>query len=91
VPLLLWLVSSDYRAGGAPSPGSPLARVLPGALSGHVLVATLGLTLALSVGAAALSYYLVELPFLRLKERPLRGLFRGRHPEPRPVLPTPPA
>jgi peptidoglycan/LPS O-acetylase OafA/YrhL len=93
VPLLLWLIGSGYRAGTAATPGSPLERALPGVLSDHVLVAALGSTLVLTVGAAALSYYLVELPFLRLKERRLRAFFnrRAREAEPRPVLPTPPA
>ena len=91
VTLLGWLIGPGYSVGRGPSPRSPLVRGLPGFVSDHVLLAALGSTLALSIGAAALSYYLVELPFLRLKERPLRGLFRARDPEPRPVLPTPPA
>ena len=92
VPLLLWLVGTDYRAGTAAAPGSPLERALPGALSDHVLISALASTLVLTVGAAALSYYVVELPFLRLKERPLRALLdrRPRDADPRPVLPTPP-
>jgi peptidoglycan/LPS O-acetylase OafA/YrhL len=93
VTLLGWLIGPGYSVGLGPSPSSPLVRALPSVLSDHVLLAALVSTLVLSVTAAALSYYLVELPFLRLKERRLRAFFnrRVREAEPRPALPTPPA
>jgi len=93
VTLLGWLIGPGYDVGRGPSSRSPLVRGLPGFVSDHVLLAALGSTLALSVGAAALSYYLVELPFLRLKERPLRAFLdrRGRRgSERQAALPTPP-
>jgi peptidoglycan/LPS O-acetylase OafA/YrhL len=92
VSLLGWLIGADYSAARGLGPSSPLVRGLPDFVSDHVLLAALGSTVALSVGAAALSYYLVELPFLRLKERRLLAFFRRNpgEPEARPVLPTPP-
>ncbi len=63
-PLLNWI------AGGAFGGDHPWLRLLR----------LTALTLAAAVSAAALSYYLVERPFLRLKERRglLAGLLRGR-------------
>jgi peptidoglycan/LPS O-acetylase OafA/YrhL len=93
VSLLGWLLGPRYSAGVEPTAASPVVRLLPATLSDHFIVSILGATLVLSVGAAAVSYYLVELPFLRLKEQRLRRLLRRRErkPEPRAALPRLPS
>lgn len=66
LPIALWLASSNSSQFSAAGLG------LLGAIHALQTPSLLLLTLVVSVGAAATSYYVVELPFLRLKERRVR-------------------
>ncbi|MDX6511374.1 MAG: hypothetical protein QOE36_878, partial [Gaiellaceae bacterium] len=76
LPLVLWLMGTTYTTAYVPDDHSPLVRALPGFLTSHFVVSMLFATLALSFAAATVSYYVVELPLLRLKEWPLETLVR---------------
>ena len=66
LPIALWLASSNSSQFSAAGLG------LLGAIHALQTPSLLLLTLVVSVGAAATSFYVVELPFLRLKERRVR-------------------
>jgi peptidoglycan/LPS O-acetylase OafA/YrhL len=67
-PLLFWLAGTGH----VPLAQAPFGRLFHVTLTPLELCAALGaLTLAMTVVAAAFSYYVVELPFLRRKETKL--------------------
>lgn len=67
-PVLLWLADTNGTRGQA---AAPIMRIMPTSLLQHPAAASLVLgavALLLTLVAATVSYYLVELPFLRRKE-----------------------
>jgi peptidoglycan/LPS O-acetylase OafA/YrhL len=68
-PLILWLADTNGTKGRA---AAPIMWIMPSSFLQHPAAASLVLGsvgLLLTLAAASVSYYLVELPFLRYKER----------------------
>jgi peptidoglycan/LPS O-acetylase OafA/YrhL len=72
--LIWWLADSN---GWTWSKTAPISRVVPGFVMDHQLTSAFAagvVGLAFTLVAASVSYYAVELPFLRRKEVPLRSV-----------------